>query len=60
MALLGWVWPCWSGCGLGVGVALLEDVCHYGVSTLSCLRMQVLSLVPSDQDVELLAPSPAL
>ena len=23
------VWPCWSGCGLiGVGVALLEEVCH--------------------------------
>jgi hypothetical protein len=25
VALLEWVWPCWSGCGLvGVGVALLE------------------------------------
>jgi hypothetical protein len=24
VALLEWVWPCWSGCGLvGVGVALL-------------------------------------
>jgi len=31
VALLEWVWPCWSGCGLvGVGVALLEEVCHYG------------------------------
>jgi hypothetical protein len=29
VALLEWVWPCWSGCGLvGVGVALLEEVCH--------------------------------
>jgi hypothetical protein len=25
VALLEWVWPCWTGCGLvGVGVALLE------------------------------------
>jgi hypothetical protein len=29
VALLEWVWPCWSGCGLvRVGVALLEEVCH--------------------------------
>ena len=27
VVLLGWVWPCWGGCGLvGVGVALLEWV----------------------------------
>jgi len=31
MALLEWVWPCWSGCGLvGVGMALLEWVCRGG------------------------------
>ena len=32
VALLGWVWPCWSGCGLvGVGmVLLLEEVYHCG------------------------------
>jgi hypothetical protein len=30
VALLEWVWPCWSGCGLvGVGVALLEEECHW-------------------------------
>ena len=29
VALLEWVWSCWSGCGLvGVGVVLLEEVCH--------------------------------
>jgi len=27
VALLEWVWPCWSKCGLaGVGVVLLEQV----------------------------------
>jgi len=33
LALLEWVWPCWSGCGLvGVGVALLKEVHHCGDS----------------------------
>jgi hypothetical protein len=28
-ALLEWMWPCWSRCGLvGVSVALLEEMCH--------------------------------
>jgi hypothetical protein len=30
VALLEWVWPCWSGCGLGVSVAFLEDTCQCG------------------------------
>lgn len=29
VALLEWVWPCWSECGLvEVGMALLGEVCH--------------------------------
>jgi len=31
VTLLEQMWPCWSRCGLvGVGVALLEWVCHCG------------------------------
>ena len=31
VALLEKLWPCWKRCGLvGEGVALLEEVCHYG------------------------------
>jgi len=33
VALLEWVWPCWSGCGLvGVGVALLKEDVTVGAS----------------------------
>jgi hypothetical protein len=60
VALLQWVWPCCSGCGLvAVGVALLEEVCHCGVGfeTLLLARwVLVLSCLPLEQDVELLAP----
>ena len=29
VALLEWVWLCWSRCGLArVGVALLKEMCH--------------------------------
>jgi len=50
-------------CGLvGVGVALLEEVCHCGDGLLrpspSCLRT-VHSWLPLDEDIELSAPSPA-
>jgi len=31
VALVEWVWPCWSRCGhVVVGVSLLEEVCHCG------------------------------
>ena len=58
MALLEWVWLCWSGCGLvwnrcgfvGVGVVI---VC-VGFKTL-VLAAWVFCL-PSEQDVELSAP----
>jgi hypothetical protein len=49
----------------GVGVALLEEVCHCGCGldefSPSCLRMLVFSCVPSEKDLELLAfPAPCL
>ena len=52
-------------CGLvGVGVALLEEVCHCGGGfEISCAqgtpRVTHSLLLPLDQAVELLAPSPA-
>ena len=61
VALLEWAWPCWSGCGLGVGVVLLKKVCHCEAET-GALRFQKLKAVfpmPVDPDVELSATSPA-
>ena len=40
------------------GVALLEEVCHYGASFEVHLVWHSL-LMPADQDVDLSAPSPA-
>ena len=47
VALLEWVWPCWSRRGLArVGVALLEEVCHCGCELEdpypSCLEVSLL------------------
>jgi hypothetical protein len=63
-------WPTGSGtirrCGfVGVGVALLEEVCHCGMGFEVSYAQAILSVVysllllPSDQDVDLSAPSPA-
>ena len=56
-------WPVGSGGvrwhGLaGVGVTLLEEVCHFVVSYVqaTCHVAHNLSLLPSDQDVKLSAP----
>ena len=51
-------------CGLiGVGVAMLEEVCHCGGWALRSVILKVCSqsllLLPADPDVELSAPSPA-
>ena len=68
VALLEWVWPCWSGCGLvGVGVALLEwaQPCWSGCITvgvgfkplpLASWKPSSPSSLPSGEDVELSAP----
>jgi len=43
VALLEWVWPCWSGCGLvGVGVAFSGVV-------VACLHAAMLSAERPDQ-----------
>jgi len=48
---------------MGVGVALLEEVCHCGGCRLCSgspsVEESVLFWMPLDQDVELSAPSPA-
>ena len=46
VALLEWVWPCWSGC-VTVGV---------GFKTLLLAAWKSIFYQPSDEDVELLAP----
>ena len=59
------VWPTGSGtirkCGLGVGVALLEEVCHkagFEVSYAQAMPRVICSLLlPADQDTILSAPS---
>jgi hypothetical protein len=64
-------WPIGSGtirrcCLIGISVTLLKDVCHcwgglQGVTYVQAILSVVhsLSLLPSDQNVELSAPSPA-
>ena len=48
-------------CGLiGIGVALLEEVCHFrvGFKTLLAASKPVFFCLPSEQVVELLVPPP--
>ena len=45
---------------VGLGVALLEEMCHWEVLTSQMLKLGLVSFsLPDDPDVDLSAPSPA-